>query len=349
MVKPLRVLQAIAGQRQGGAEAFFERLAAALHRSGVDQRVVIRRDAGRAERLRRAGLETQEVPFAGALDVMTRLRLVRGLRDYRPDVALSWMSRAAAMMPPRWLAGDRAVRVGRLGGHYNLKFYRGCDHLVGNTEDIVHYIRRQGWPMDRAHYLPNFVDVTAAAPVDRATLQTPPDAIVALALGRFHLNKAFDVLLDALALTPGLFLWIGGDGELRGELEAQIARLGLGPRVRLLGWRDDVPALFAACDIAVCPSRHEPLGNVILEGWAQGRPVVAAESAGPAALIKNDETGLLVPIDEPAALAAALQRLIADPSTRTRLAEAGRAAYQSRFTESAVVGRYLDFFNAVIR
>lgn len=346
---PLRVLQAMAGQKQGGAEAFFERLAGALQRSGVDQRLVIRRDTGRAERLRRRGVDTYELSFGGTFDVATRLGLAFHLRQYQPDVVLSWMSRAAAMMPPRWLAGDRAVRVGRLGGYYNLKYYRGCDHLIGNTEDIVDYIRRRGWPAERAHYLPNFADVASAPPADRAALQTPPDAIVALALGRFHLNKAFDVLLDAMATTPGLYLWIGGDGELRGELEAQIQRLGLSPRVRLLGWRDDVPSLLAACDIAVCPSRHEPLGNVVLEAWAHQRPIVAAASAGPDALIDDEQTGLLVPIDEPAALAAALQRLAGDAALRTRLAASGHAAYQAGFSEASVVRRYVDFLQRVAR
>ncbi len=343
------MLQVIAGQRQGGAEAFFERLVAALQRAGVEQRVVIRRDAARADRLRRAGLETREIAFAGRFDVVSRARLGCALRVYRPDVVLSWMSRAAAMLPPRWLTGDRAVRVGRLGGYYNLKYYRGCDHLVANTQDIADHIRRRGWPAERVHYLPNFADVTAASPVSRSSLQTPADAPVALALGRFHANKAFDVLLDAVAATPGLYLWLGGDGELRGELEAQIDRLGLRARVRLLGWRDDVPALFAACDIAVCPSRHEPLGNVILEAWAHRRPVVAAASSGPAALIASEQTGIVVPVDDVAALAGAFGRLIGAPALRERLAEAGRAAYDAGFTEAAVVRRYMDFFEAVTR
>lgn len=339
----------MAGRKQGGAEAFFERLVPALGRAGVEQRVVIRRDAARAERLRRSGLDVQEIAFAGRLDAVSRLRLACGLRRQRPDVVLSWMSRAAAMMPPRWLAGDRAIRVGRLGGYYDLKYYRGCDHLVANTQDIVEHIRRQGWPGDRVHYLPNFADVAAAPPVSRSTLDTPADVPLALALGRFHRNKAFDVLLDAVAATPGLHLWLGGDGELRGELEAQVARLGLGPRVRLLGWRDDVPALFAACDIAVCPSRHEPLGNVILEAWAHRRPVIAAASAGPAELIRHEQTGLLVPVDDAASLATALQRLAGDRTLRERLSQSGRAAYDAAFTEDAVVRRYLDFFATVTR
>ena len=247
-------------------------------------------------------------------------------------LTLAWMNRAARHTPKGpW------ARIGRLGGYYNLKYYRGCDHLVANTRDIVDHIRRQGWPADRVHYLPNFADVTAAPPVSRESLQTPADVPVALALGRFHANKAFDVLLEAVAATPGLYLWLGGDGELRGEIEAQVARLGLGSRVRLLGWRGDVPALFAACDIAVCPSRHEPLGNVILEAWAHRRPVVAAASAGPAELIRHEQTGLLVPVDDAASLAAALQRLAGDRPLREHLSQSGRAAYDAGFTEGAVV------------
>lgn len=347
MAETLRVLQAIAGRKQGGAEAFFERLVGALRRVGVDQRVAIRRDDARSARLRRAGIEPIELAFGGAFDFVTPFRLRSAIRDYRPSVILTWMNRASAAMPSRRLAGDRAVRVGRLGGYYDLKYYRGCDHLVGNTRDIVDYVQRQGWPAERAHYLPNFVTAEKAPAVDRATLQTPADAVVVLALGRFHPNKAFAVLLDAMARVPRATLWLAGEGELRPQLEAQIARLDLASRVRLLGWRDDVPALLAASDVLVCPSRHEPLGNVVIEGWAQDRPVIVAASAGPAALVEDGRTGMIVPVDDAASLAQAIEALVADPARRASLAAAGRTAYEAAFTESAVVRRYLDFFRAV--
>lgn len=347
MAESPRVLQAIAGRKHGGAEAFFERLAGALRRVGVDQRVAIRRDDARAARLRRNGIEPLQFAFGGTLDLVTRLRLRAAIREFRPSVILTWMNRASAAIPSRRLAGDRAVRIGRLGGYYDLKYYGGCDHLVGNTRDIVDYIRRQGWPAERAHYLPNFVSAEAAPPIDRAALQTPTDAPVALTLGRFHANKAFDVLLEAVARVPRLHLWLAGDGELRPALEAQIAALGIGDRVRLLGWREDVPALLAASDMLVCPSRHEPLGNVVIEGWAHNRPVVATAAAGPSALVEKGRTGVLVPIDDPGALAAALEGLAGDPGRRAALAAAGRTAYEASFTEAAVVGRYVDFFRKV--
>ncbi|MCC7276176.1 MAG: glycosyltransferase [Alphaproteobacteria bacterium] len=329
----------MAGARHGGAEAFFVRLAAALHRAGLPQRVAIRRDPDRAAALRAQGIEPVELPFGGWLDFRTGRALRRLAAQWRPRVVVGWMNRASALLPE-----GPFVRVGRLGGYYDLKYYRRCHHLIGNTEDIVAYVVRAGWPADRAHYLPNFVDAAPAPAADRARLDTRADAPVLLAAGRLHPNKGFDVLLTALAAVPDAILWLAGEGPERAALSRRAAELGITDRVRLLGWRDDVAALYGAADVLVCPSRHEPLGNVVLEGWARGVPVVAAASAGPAGLVRDGETGLLVPVDDADALAAALRRVLADPTLRARLADAGRAEHARRFTEAAVVGRYLDFF-----
>jgi glycosyltransferase involved in cell wall biosynthesis len=342
-----RVLHLMAGAAHGGAEAFFERLVVALAKAGLDQRVAIRRDGPRTQRLRAGGIEPVELPFGGPLDFLTPLALASRMREFAPDVALAFMSRAAAKLPPRWLAGPRTVRVGRLGGYYDLKYYRHCDRLVANTHDIRDWIVRQGWPAAKVDYLPNFVDATRAAPTARADVATPADAKLLLALGRLHPNKDFDVLLEALARLSKVHLWIAGTGELEADLKAQAARLGIAARVRFLGWRQDAAALIAACDVLVCPSRHEPLGNVVIEGWAHGRPVVAAASMGPAALIRDGENGLLAPVDDAAALAARIGDVLADDGLASRLALAGEAAYQAGFTQEAVVRRYLDYFEAV--
>jgi glycosyltransferase involved in cell wall biosynthesis len=108
-----------------------------------------------------------------------------------------------------------------------------------------------------------------------------------------------------------------------------------------------VAGLLAAADFLVCPSRHEPLGNVVIEAWAAGRAVLAAAAAGPSELIAEGESGLLVPVDDVPALAGALRRLAGDPALRARLAAAGHAAYLAQFTEAAVVRRYRDFFATV--
>jgi len=341
-----RLLQMMAGARHGGAEAFFERLAPALDRAGIVQRLLIRTDPERAARLRAAGLEVTELGFGGALDLRTPFRTAAAARDFRPDIALAWMNRAARFLPK-----GPFVRVGRLGGYYDLKYYRACDHLAGNTPDLCNWIAAQGWPADRVHYLPNFAADPGPRPepLPRDSFDTPPDAPLIVALGRLHPNKGFDVLLRALARVEGATLWLAGEGPLRGELDSLAETLGIAGRVRFLGWRDDGPRLLASADLFVCPSRHEPLGNVVIEAWAAARPVIAAASQGPSQLIQGGQDGLLTPIDDDAAMAAAIARLLADPALAATLAGAGRAAYEACFTETAVVARYLDFFDRVTR
>ena len=337
-----RILQAMAGARHGGAEAFFTRLALALHRAGLEQEVVIRRDRERADTLRAGGLRPHELAFGGPLDLFTPLRLRILARSYRPDLVLTWMNRATIRMP----AGPWR-HVARLGGYYDLKYYRRCDHLVGNTPDIVRHIVAGGWPADRAHYIPNFVDTGPGTAIDRSTLATPPGAPVLVALGRLHPNKAFDTLIHALALVPDAVLWLAGDGPERQRLEELAAATGTAARVRFLGWRNDAADIIAAADLLVSPSRHEPLGNVILEGWAQHRPVVATRSAGARHLLDDRRTGLLCPVDDAPALAGAIRTVLGDTDLASRLSAAGASACRASFGEGAVVDAWLDLFRRV--
>jgi glycosyltransferase involved in cell wall biosynthesis len=333
----------MAGAAHGGAELFFERLVLALHRHGVQQHVLIRRDAERAGKLVDGGLSPVELAFGGRFDWRTGHRFRQEIRRFQPQVVLTWMNRATRFCPPKVRAGVDFVHVGRLGGYYDLKYYRGCDHLICNTEDLVDYVVREGWPAERARYLPNFVDERHCPPARRRDFYTSETTPLLFALGRLHENKGFDTLLKALARTSDINLWIAGDGPERQSLETLAHELGIKPRVRFLGWRDDAPALHAAADLFVCPSRHEPLGNVVIEAWAQKTPVLAADSQGPKALIEHDVNGLLTPVDDPVAMAEAIRAAVRAPDTLARLAEAGFQSYRQAFTEDIVVARYRDF------
>ena len=98
----------------------------------------------------------------------------------------------------------------------------------------------------------------------------------------------------------------------------------------------------------VIPSRHEPLGNVLLEAWVAGLPVIAAASQGPSQLIEDGVNGLLVPLDDPGAMAAAIKGLVSDPKRSARLAREGRRSYERDYTEAASVARHLALFEAVL-
>ncbi len=326
----------MAGARIGGAEAFFERLSLALPRAGFEVLPVIRTDPARAARL--ASLHPVQLRFGGPLDLLTRPRLRKVLGDFRPAIAMAWMNRAARHAP----TGPWAL-VGRLGGYYDLKYYRHCDHLVANTEDLVRWITAQGWPAGRVHHLPNFADdLHGAAPAS-----LPGAAPRILALGRLHRNKGFDLLIRAMARLPGASLAIAGEGPERAALEALARDCGVAARVHLLGWRTDPGALLAACDVFCASSRHEPLGNMVLEAWSAGRPVVAAAAQGPSELIRDGETGLLVPPESPEALARGIGAVLDDPARAAALAAAGRAAFLRGHAEAPVLSRWRDVLHTI--
>ncbi len=339
----MRVLQVLGSAAHGGAEAFFERLVPALHRAGLDQRVLIRPFPDREAVLQAGGLDPVFAPFGGVFDLQTPGIFRREIEKFRPDIVFTWQNRASSAAPK-----GKFIHVARMGGYYDLKYYRSADHLIGNTEDIRDYLIAQGWPASRAHYVPNFVASDEAEPEPRAKHHTPEDVPLVLALGRLHENKAYDVLLRSFADVPNAHLWIAGTGPEHDKLHALAEARGIKERVHFLGWRRDIARLFAACDVFVCPSRHEPLGNVVLEAFAHSKPVVAARAQGPGMLIENGKSGLLVPIDDQAALSTALTHMIGDADLRTRCAVAGHETWRKSYAEDVVVRRYLTLLESFV-
>lgn len=333
------VLHALGSRADGGAETYFVQLVQALHADSGGQTAAIRRHPAREASLASAGVPLRTFQFGSPVDLLTRPRLARFARSRGTRVLVAWMNRAARHAP----RGPWA-RIGRLGGYYDLKNYRGFDALVGNTAHIRDWIVEQGWPSERAHHVPNFAQAGEGAPVDRSTLDTPETAPLLLGMGRLHESKAHDVSLRALAKLPGAWLWIAGAGPAEAELRALAEGLGVAGRVRWLGWRDDASALYRTADVCVFPSRFEPLGNVVIQAWAHGLPVVAAASQGPGALIRDGEDGRLVPVEDATALAVAAANLLADPAARARLATAGRARVAAQFSKAAVVAQWRALF-----
>lgn len=334
----------MAGAKIGGAEKFFERLAIALHNAGENQHIAIRGEVEREALLKNAGITLSCHRFGGMLDFKSSRELQKITDDFAPEIALAWMSRGASYMP-----NGPFVKAARLGGYYDLKYFKKCDHLIGNTQDICKYLIDAGWPKDKTWYLPNFVDDTLLPPLNRADFDTPENVPLLLGLGRLHENKAFDLGLETLTQVPEAFYWIAGEGPLRGELEQKAKMLGVNDRVRFLGWRTDVAALFATADIFLCTSRHEPLGNMVIESWAHGVPVVAAASQGPTQLIKHKENGLLSPIDNADEMAKNVKTLIANYDQSQEIAGAGNNSYKNGYTEGQVVLKYQEFFETVLK
>ena len=165
--------------------------------------------------------------------------------------------------------------------------------------------------------------------------------------GRLVPAKAFDILIDACALLRdrglAFSLIIHGEGPEEASLRARIASLGLSHQVRLAGHAADLSQRLAEADLFVLASRREGFGNVLVEAMAAGTPVLAAASDGPRGLIENGRTGCLVPVDDAAALAAAIMEIAAAPDAAAARAAAAQET-AARYDIAASVDALADAF-----
>jgi len=350
----LSTIHVLGSHQLGGADRFFIRLVEALQHAGHRSLAVIRADSPVAQLLS-PEVEQLHLPLASKWDLYSRWRLTRLIRARRPDVVQTYMGRATRLthLP----AGSPALHVARLGGYYRIDgYYRHAHAWVGNTRDICDYLVKQGLPRERVFHIGNFVPEPRAVGADerqalRAQLGLAPDAFVVFALGRMVVKKGFQDLLEAFArLEPRvggrpLELLIAGDGAQRGPLVEQARGLGIASRVHWAGWQNDTTPFFALGDVFVCPSRHEPLGNVILEAWQHRLPVLSTANEGARELVRDGDNALLAPLNDPAGLAVALRRMLGlSAAERERLAAAGRATVQREHGEQRVVAAYLALY-----
>ena len=182
----------------------------------------------------------------------------------------------------------------------------------------------------------------------RAGFGTSADRVVIVAVARLVGDKGFRELAAAMRDVRDAELWVVGErlASDRGEdMAAMLSGAGLGARLRLLGYRTDVPAILAAADIFTLPSYFEALPMSVIEAMLTGLPVVASDILGPREQVVPEVTGLLVTVRDAASLAAGLGRLVHDPGLRASMGEAGRARARALYDEARVTARTLDLLD----
>ena len=343
-----RSLHVIGGKGLGGAERFFIRLVNALARRGFPVAAVTVKN-GEIARAIDPQVRQYHAPMLGSWDLYSRMRIGHFVRDFKPHVVQTYMGRATRIV--RLPEGQLPVHVARLGGFYNLKGYRHAHAWVGNTHGIHAYLASHGLPRQRIHTIGNFVDMPApleAATLDALRLQLGLDRCrIILGLGRLHANKGWADLLHAFARLPAshqgqpLHLLMVGEGPLRHELVQLARKLGIATRLHWAGWQMDPAPYYQLADVFVCASIHEPLGNVILEAWANRALVVSTRAQGPLELIQDHTQGLLAPLSDPTGLAEVLQAALSmDAGSKAQLIAAGYREVEQHYSEAAILAAY---------
>jgi glycosyltransferase involved in cell wall biosynthesis len=221
--------------------------------------------------------------------------------------------------------------------------YRCAHAVVANSQAASAFLQREGVPASRIEIIPNGIDTKRFE--DRASYR--PIATV-LTVANLRSEKAHEVLLQAASIIlpahPRLQFQIAGDGPRLAELRALASALGIADRVTFLGHREDVPALLAQADAFVLPSRSEAFPNGAIEAMAAGLPVVASAVGGLLDLIEPGRTGVLVPPDDPRALAGAIDGLVNAPARAAALGAAARDEVVRRYSFERMVRAFEDLY-----
>ena len=296
------------------------------------------------------------------------LELSRFLRDSRPDVVMAFLSYfitavAAALSgghgrvifnqgtPTSGFLADRDFAWRRplrrlVFAALTRLFYRRADAVVATSAGVADDLATTyGVPRERMVVLHNPVDTDVIAAAAAEPVSDIAERPLVAAAGRLAGVKNYPLLLAAIAQIPGAGAWILGDGPDHDALQRLAGQLGIDRRVRFWGFQANPWRFIARADVFVLTSTYEGFGNVLVEAMVCGTPVVATRSPGTMEIIENEITGLLVD-SSPAAVAAAITRLLNDGELRSRLV-ASAAERVKQYSVPVVARRYEQLFAAV--
>ncbi|HEX6465285.1 MAG TPA: glycosyltransferase, partial [Vicinamibacterales bacterium] len=297
-----------------------------------------------------------EFPIAGFTRPRTLARaaeFVRWCRSHRITVIQSCDFYANTFALPAAAVAGVALRVGSRRElapdkspaqiAVQRQAYRFAHVIAANSAAAADRLRREGVPQRRIRVIPNGVSL------DRFSFARSIRPIrTILTVANLRTEKAHEVLFEAIARVaprhPSLRLRVAGDGPRAAELRALAASIGVADRVAFLGHREDVGALLQEADAFVLPSRSEAFPNSVVEAMAAGLPIIACAVGGLLELVDLHRTGLLVPVDDAAALADAIDSLASDPARAFALGEAARAEIVRRYSFDRMVGTFEDLY-----
>jgi glycosyltransferase involved in cell wall biosynthesis len=288
-------------------------------------------------------------------------------RRHKVDLIKTHSSRDSWLSWPLFVLGHIVVRSCNIERHITKAsrafIYRhGCTGIIATAETIrnslvdvtrvgAKKIAIVGEGIDLAKFNPS-----VSGKKFRAELSVDAAASLIGMVAMLRTEKGVldfvDCAAKILASVPNARFVIAGEGPKRRLVEERIKKnfpAAAASPVFLAGYRTDTPEVLAALDVVVIPSHSEARCRVLAEAMATGKPVVATRVGGIPEVLRHDVSGLLVPAHEPAALAAAVEKLLADAPLRERLAAAGLATAQSELSLDAVMERTLEVYRQFLK
>ena len=365
MKDQLRTLHINTARTWRGGEQQTLYLTSGLTQLGHVADLVCQPGSALAERAKAAGVNIIEINMRGEWDFIAAARIARLISRGRYDVVhahtahahivgglASWM----LIRRPKRVVSRRVDFSVRKNWFAGLKYKFWADVFIAISLAVRDVMVRGGVPAQKLRVVNSSVDLTRFENVEvgdlRGELGLPADAILVVNPAYLVGHKAQKYLVGAMpeviAKYPNAYCLIVGEGELRPQLEAQIAQAGLTGRVILTGFRRDALRFIKGADVAVMSSQEEGLGNTVLEALALGRPMVATNAGGIPEIIENDVNGILVERRDSHALAEGIIKMLGNPDAAARYIEAGHRTIRDKFTRERLVERTIDVYRELL-
>jgi glycosyltransferase involved in cell wall biosynthesis len=336
-------------------------LMSGLRDRGVDQVLFAPPEAPLTGRAREAGIPVEALTVRGGGDLPAFWRLRRRVKSFPVDLIHAHdghAATAAAVAGWRTKIARVATRRTCFPLRSRWKYGKGFDRLICISEAVRQVCLEAGIPEAKLAVVRSGVD-PERLPAERSMRSLREE------LG---IDRRENVLLNVAALTeekdhrslleamlciardaPGTHLLIAGDGPLADELGHQCRELALDHCVHFLGFRDDVGSLLQLCDLFVMASRAEGLGTSVLDAMAHERACVVSRAGGLPEVVLDGETGRVVPVGEPEALAEAVTDLLGDRKRRERMARAGRRRILEHFNADEMVDGTIAVYRELLQ
>jgi glycosyltransferase involved in cell wall biosynthesis len=345
----------------GGAEQMLLRLCDEYKRKGYSQLVCLRKEGWLAEEVRKRSLPLEIRPLQRKLDFSWLKELRQIIKHFEITSIHSHeftMNIHGAILG-KWLKIPSVATVhGKV--YYNKKWNRRLAYrfisrltnMVAVSKDIKNYlISICKISPERVSVIPNGINIDffrfnkEKRDIIRSQLKINDDQILLGTIGSYYPIKGHKFLIDALPglilKYPNIRLVMAGQGPLEKDLQAQINKNGLRDYVKIIGYVEDIPSLLSALDVFTMPSLSEGHPLALLEAAANGRSIVATNVGGISEIIKNTESGILVPPGDANALTEALSYLLSDPKIRITIANNAATVVNESWSINNTSERYL--------
>jgi glycosyltransferase involved in cell wall biosynthesis len=369
-----------------GTERHMLDLATGLRALNVNVTTACPRPGALAERADAAGIPVLNIPKLGNIDrnaihVLSQ-RLISGETDLihahngRTHIAAAFAvkkaGRGCCIATQHFLSPARTTRTGLkkiIANHLHRKASRFTAHTIAISDAVRNAALARGDDApEKITTVLNGISQPAVPsqslvpdppgiPTVRYTAGVPQDASMIFCAARLQPEKDIPTLIRAMPAVldahPTAHCVIAGEGDQRAAIEAAIRdeaqrNPAFAQSVRLLGFRNDIPGLMNTCDLFVLPALAEPFGLVILEAMALGKPVIATSTGGPPEIVAHEKTGILVAPQNPAALANAINQLLANRTLHATMGEAGKQRYLTHFTVDRMARDILNIYTACL-